>query len=169
MDKFFRDDFESLVLKARMDESEDVIENASVDHAFVLFDNLISVAAEKREPIKIVSGCLFQEFYNKLVEKVQSSMDSGSNVRILVADCKEGNKQKTGNKFWEAVDKHKNGEIHLLEEDFYDAPHFIVVGDKRFRIELDDKKRKAFASFNNAVVARSLVNLHDRLWAGEKV
>ena len=66
-----------------------------------------------------------------------------------------------GNRFYNAVDEHKHGDIDFRpdHEDDVPSPHFVVVGTKRYRIELDHEKKRAVASFNDAETGTILVSI----------
>lgn len=156
------DEFEKMVRECRIKELPRVIENASIEHALTLFENLFDMAIEKSRDVRIVSGCLTEGFYSKLIDRALKAMDAGINVKVVVLDPSHLEKDK--NTFYKTIDGHRHGEVSTLslKTEHY-MPHFIVVGTEAYRLETDDKKKTAVACFKDSAIAPQLVNLHKRL------
>ena len=148
------DTFEKLVKDCADSDSTRIIENASMDHAKVLLRQLLQTANDKKEPVRIVSGRLRKEFYNELVDKARHVLNETTISVVVLSD-----EQLQNNRFYDLVKHHSNGQVTLLSQDPNRWTHFIVVGDRRYRVEVDDGKHTAHASFNNEVIPRLL---HER-------
>lgn len=140
-----------------------IIENASIGHALVLVDLLFDAAKRHGETIRMVSGRLMDRFYSKLVDKATEAMDAGAEIKVVVTGASR--EEMAGNCFYNAVDEHENGEIDFRpdHQDDVPTPHFVVVGTKRYRFELDHEKKRAVASFNDAETGMALVSMFDSL------
>ena len=144
-----------------------IIENASIGHALVLLDLLFDAAKRHKETIRMVSGGLMDKFYSKLVDKATEAMDAGAEIKVVVTGASR--EEMVDNRFYIAVDEHEQGEIDFRPEHEEDVatPHFVVVGTKRYRIEVDHEQKRAVASFNDAETGTVLVSIFDSLLSGE--
>ncbi len=161
------DAFIKLVKKCRTQKLDHMIQNAAREHALVLFNELIESATDDGvvDPIRIVSGHLDDNFYSKLVPLVEKYIsNSGSNIEVIVLDP---NFDKSANSFAQTVDRATNGSLHVLSEDIYSElkshAHFIIIGNNKFRYETDHDQTKATASFNNASIGGTIMDIFNRL------
>lgn len=152
------DSFERIVRDCAKNNRSTVIENASQEHALILIRVLFETAMRHKEEVRIVSGSLLKPFYEKPVDTARKALDSGVRFSVLVRT----GKQLEGNGFANLMKEHINGSIDTLEHDDK-GPHFVVVGDRRYRVEMDDKRKIALASFNDDTIAPLLLKLHDGL------
>lgn len=152
------DDFARVVAQCRADQSPRILNNASIEHAKVLFENLIKEGINRKEEIRLISGNLNEEFYNKLLYLADELIEQNINVQIIIAypDTDIKNNQ-FANKI-NSVDKRC---VYKAKQKI-NVPHFILVGDKRFRIETDHEETKAIACFNNEVVGKSLKTIFEQ-------
>lgn len=149
-------DFEKKVLVCRKSLTGDIIKNHSKGYALLLFENLLEVALEKQESVKVVSGSLDKDFYNKLVNKITPLLDKNIDVSVLVL----GKLDSDGNEFAKLV--REKGHLRInTSNDKINCPHFILVGKNRFRIETNHTSAQADASFNNEVLGKVLLNFYD--------
>lgn len=153
------DSFERIVRDCAKNERSRVIENASQEHALVLIRVLFETAMRHKEHVRILSGSLLRPFYEKLIDTARQALDSGVDFSVLVRT----GKQLEGNGFAELMAEHGNGSIATLEDDDEGPPHFVVVGARRYRVEMDDERKIALASFNDDTIAPLLLKLHDGL------
>ena len=161
-DRIARDDtFVRLVRKLADTSSSRLIENASIDHALIIIECLLDAAKKRREDVRIVSGCLLESFYSRLVEKATEVLQAKVPIRVVVLGRSREDLQN--NAFYNAVNKHENGEVHVLAEDPGTTPHFVVTGDRRYRVEVDDEKKKAMASFNDSTTGKMLISIYESL------
>jgi hypothetical protein len=157
-------EFEKLVQKYAKSLENYTIFNASTAHAIILFKNLLEVAAREKRPVKIFSGCFDPMVYDSLVEQMKKVIVA--NVRIsLTSEC-EGTKLQ-GNSFVETIKAYTNGTVISLERKIR-APHFILVGNSSYRVELDDALKSATANFNDPATGATLDSLYDRLVITDK-
>ena len=152
------DSFEKLVKYCADNDSTRIIQNASMEHAKILLRQLLLTASEKGETVRIVSGRLRRDFYNDLLAEAQKTLD-----RVKVSIVVLSGDQLDGNRFFELVRGHHNGEVVVLEQEPERWTHFIVVGDKRYRVEEDDGKQTAHASFNNEIIPQLLIDRFEYL------
>ena len=153
------DTFERIVRDCARNNSTRVIENASAEHALVLIRTLFETAVRHKEEVRIVSGRLLESFYEELVDTARQALDCGVRFSVLVLN----GKQLEGNRFAETMKEHANGSLAVLEHDEKSLPHFVVVGDRRFRVEIDDERKIATASFNNDTIPPMLIRFHREL------
>ena len=153
------DSFERIVRDCAKNNRSTVIENASQEHALVLIRVLIETAMRHKEDVRILSGNLLRPFYEKLVDTARQALNSGVLFSVLV----QTGKQLAGNGFAGLMAEHGNGSIATLEDDDEAPPHFVVVGDRRYRVEIDDERKIALASFSDDTIAPLLSKLHDGL------
>lgn len=154
------DSFELKVDNCRKNESDELIQNAAWDHAVYLFKNLLEVAAEKKESVRLISGHLNNKFYSELSDVLQKCIDANVKFELIVLDD-EIDEQK--NNFLQILQNYHNGEVYILPAGYkFSAPHMLLVGDKakRFRLETDHSQTKAVASFNNSSVGESLLAIY---------
>lgn len=153
------DSFERIVRDCAKNNRSTVIENASQEHALVLLRVLFETAMRHKEGVRILSGNLLRPFYEKLVDTARQALDSGVLFSVLVRT----GKQLAGNGFAELIAEHVNGSIATLEDADEAPPHFVVVGARRYRVEIDEERKIALASFNDDTIAPLLLKLHDGL------
>ena len=156
-----RDDtFVRLVKELADTDSPRLIENASIEHALTIIECLLDAAKKHKEKVRIVSGCLMESFYSSLVDKAREVMQAGVPISVVVL---RGSKEDLrGNSFCNVVDKDQNGEVHFVDG-ANKTLHFVVTGDCRYRVEVDDEKKKAIASFNDRTIGRGLVSIYEDL------
>jgi len=151
------EEFRKIVEECRKGKKNRIIHNASKSHAYILFKNLIEVAQESNEEVRIVSGCLDLSFYKDLIEVTRSCLDSGVKFTVLVTGC---DLDIQSNEFAQLINGHVKGKLITNSRELNDnVPHFIIVGDNKYRLELDDELSTAIANFNDPVVADSLIEV----------
>lgn len=149
------EDFARMVKHYADTDSTEVIENASMEHALILVRYLFIKASQKSKEVRIVSGRLFEPFYSRLIDTIGQVLEKSKVVvLILAAD------QIKGNSFVNRVKEHPNGKVGVLDMAPDLLSHFVVVGDRSYRIEMDDERKMAHACFNDSIVAPSLVRWH---------
>lgn len=149
-------DFSKAIEECRRRESTRILENASIEHAKELFVNLIDEGRVRKEPIAIVSGDLNQDFYGQLVDGARKALAENTKITLLITNPSF---QIDNHPFAQAI--HQGGGKVYKATTKTEIPHFIVVGDKRFRVETDHAQAKAKACFNNSVVGKILRKLFD--------
>lgn len=142
-----------------------MIQNAAREHAFILFKELIGSATDDNrvESIRIVSGHLDTDFYGALVSDIEAYLEkSGASISVVVLDSSV---DLSEHPFVKIIDGYQNGEVLQVPtgQDWSKHPHFIIVGNSRFRFETDHAQTKAAASFNGPAIGRTLVELFDGL------
>ena len=157
-------EYKKIVKKYRKKEKEYVITILSHFHAKVLFDDLLKIAKKKKEQVCIYSGTLNEDFYNQLADSVKSALER---TEVLVAVSKSEDLEN--NLFAQAVKGSPNGKLKTVHESLLGAgwPHFILVGDKRYRIEKDDVTKQAIACFNDPTLGKVLLSAKRRLFPEE--
>ena len=153
------DEFDKVVKDARKVKKYRIIHNASKSHALTLFKNLLEEAKETHEDIKIVTGSLDAEFYGQLTDNLRKCLDAGVKCEVIVA--KEID--IASNEFAKLLDSHEHGNIYMGSMEPVQAPHFIVVGNNKYRFEVDDETSKAIANFNDDAVGSTLVGVFSTL------
>ena len=154
------DEFEALVKKCSSKNLDYNIQNASKRHAHILMKYLIDRATEKKEDIRIVTGCLETGFYDALIENLQQFLNqSGKSISVIILDPSA---DLQGNKFSDLILKSRKGSV-LITKDRVEHPHFILVGKSSYRFEIDDRSTKAVANFNDSDIGAFLYDMYDGL------
>ncbi|HDL01451.1 MAG TPA: hypothetical protein ENH23_04380 [candidate division Zixibacteria bacterium] len=144
-------EFAKLIKEYREKKSSKLIYNASIEHAHDLFSELFKEAEETKANVHIVSGQLTEDFYGRFSDTIKKIIDKGVHVQLAVLNPAV------------ALEKHPfvmsilkgNGQVFQADNEV-DTPHYILVGDRCFRLETDHGKAKAVASFNNPDIAAKL-------------
>ena len=129
-------------------------------HALDIVKHLFLSAIRHKEDVRIVSGGLFDEFYRELIEDASSVLD---HVRVSIIVISKTREELTGNGFFGLVDAHENGRVVFLPKGMADMNHFILVGNSRYRIEIDDSNTSAFACFNDEAFGTHLSLIYESL------
>lgn len=161
--KMKKSEFELKVDRCRKDDSSELIDNAAWSHAIYLFKNLLEVAAEKGEDVRLVTGSLNNEFYSSLNESLTKCMNNNAHIELVVLD---GNTDLEGNVFADNVKQYLNGNVITTPVGYsLDASHMLLIGKnaERFRLETDHAQTKAVASFNNGNMGKTLLSIYENI------
>ncbi len=150
------DKFSQTVKKCREKESDLMLDNASFDHALVLCENLLGAAKDHNESVRIVTGSLAPVFYDKLIGAVTAYLKSeDAKIDVIVIDpCAD----MANSEFAKVLEDDKRCNLYVSKNKVA-YPHFMLIGEKRFRLETDHNKIKAKACFNNPNLGRFLSEL----------
>ncbi len=155
-------DFEELVVRCRKKNIDRDIHNSSWDHALILFKNLFLSARNSKQPVRIVTGTLNPDFYGELVDCVEETMKKQKVELIVLERNMEG---LNSNAFASAIKSNPNGRLfvkHNNDEDIQTS-HFVVVGEDKYRFELNHEQTQAVANFKNKTMGEQLVKLFNIL------
>lgn len=156
-----KDDFFEFVEKKRKEKSTELIYNASIDHATVLMQQLFQVAIDEKKDVKIISGDLKNEFYEKLIVDIDKVFDAGCKVSLIILNSNNNNLDN--NAFANACKNNKNGMLKQQTNDQIVCPHFMLVGNEAFRLETDHEQSKATACFMNQEIGSILDKSFDEV------
>jgi hypothetical protein len=160
------EEYEQLVERCRKHRVNELITNASINHAGVLFENLFkaarSIPSSEEKAMMIQCGNALPEFYAQFEQVAKEVMDSGVALRVLLCDHSHG---ASTNSFLKMVAKHPKGAVRVRGAECDDSIHFVVVGTSAYRVETDLDSVQAFANFNEPVVASHLIKMFERHWA----
>ena len=152
--------FKTKVDLCRKRELPDLIHNSARQHAKYLIEQLLDVAAEKHEDVRLISGELRDDFYGDLVSLFEAVKSKGANVEILVLNNipVEKNSLASWAKKQNALFRPRDCREPIT------APHMLLVGERghRFRLETDHAQAKAVASFNNPFMGEMLLSIYDQ-------
>ena len=154
-----RSEFELKVDRCRKSNSPELISNAAWSHAVYLFKNLLEVAADKNEDVRLVTGSLNDSFYSELEEPLNKCINAGVNIEVVVLD---GNAELDGNIFASVINGYQHGYLDQTPEGYsLGAAHMLLIGKNaaRFRLETDHEQTKAVASFNNPEMGKTLLTV----------
>lgn len=143
-------DFRKLVNHCKTNNIDRDIYNASFDHALELADVLFKKALEEKKPIKIISGDLCTQFYGTLCNIADKILDEGIKIEAIVSNP---NCELHRNRFANMLIN--KGSLYLALHPIR-LLHFILVGDKSYRLETDHDQSKAVANFNNISIGQVL-------------
>lgn len=155
--------FEDKVDYCRRELAPDLIDNSAISHALYLFENLLSVSAEKKESVRLVTGDLRADFYDKLEGKVKACIRSNVNVDILILN---GDADLENNKIAELIQGYDHGTVTKVKSGYeLSAQHMLLIGETglRYRLETDHEQTKAVACFNGESMGNLLIGTFNRL------
>ncbi len=154
-------DFQKLVENCRKKNLNKDIHNSAWPHALILFKELLTAATEHGENVCIVTGNLKAEFYDQLTDVAQKCLDADLKIELNIL---EPDANVSGNSFAELIKGHDRGIFsQATTSDSIHIPHFILVGNKRYRFEVNHAKTKAIANFNNQSMGEALKQLFSSL------
>jgi hypothetical protein len=140
----------------RKGKSTYILQNNSIEHATIVIRNLLIFAGEHKLPVRLLSGELFPEVYDGLVPEASDAIRQGCDIRVITM-C--GASDLAHNKFYHAVIAGRSKDAVLtLGEPVESRQHFMLVGDKAYRVEDDHNTKRAYACFNdeNAIMTAPL-------------
>lgn len=155
--------FEQKVLSCRNNESAELIQNAAWGHAVFLFENLLQVASEKKESVRLITGHLNNDFYSELSGELDKCIAADVLVELIVLDSEQG---LDDNVFYNKIRGYSKGSVITAPNGFsMSAPHMLLIGDdaRRFRLEVDHEQTKAVASFNNRGMGETLLSIYNEV------
>lgn len=155
------DEFTKLVERCAKNLENQVIYNASADHALVLFQKLLEVSERMGEAVKIFSGRFEAGIYDKLIPVINRVLIKNS-VR-LISECPAT--ELAGNIFVDTVRNNINGTVKSLPPHNNKFPHFILIGNLRYRFETDNGTKSATANFNDPLTGSLIDKQFNSLWA----
>ena len=144
--------------------------NGKPEHARIIFNKFFQMAKQK---VRIYSGSLLSESNNTalfswepLIESAKNFLDKpNTSIEILL----EGNLDKDGaNKFYSELKNYTSRSDAIKFKTLNrlkgkeDEPHFAVMDQEGFRIEVNHGATKALASFNKPDIANRLVEIFER-------
>jgi hypothetical protein len=130
------------------------IRNPSIEHAGILMDELLNYAIEQKMPVKLVSGCLEDKFYNGLKDKFKKALDSNCEISVLVA-CKENEIQNKD--LYDFLRTNNNASIKTIDESDV-VIHFMLVGNAAYRVETSKEYKTAIGHFDNNAIGELLLS-----------
>lgn len=151
-------EFSKIIADCRKKESTKIIHNASYEHARELFINLIGEARVRKEDVIVASGNLNPDFYGELVDITKEAIKGGVQVRVAILNPTTDVKDNP----FSAMILKEGGVVYKAKNEIR-IPHFILVGDKRFRLEVDHEQSKAIACFNNRGIGEFLKNVFEKI------
>jgi hypothetical protein len=153
-----------------------VVSNRYPWQAKLAVEKLLSLAAERKLPVRIVSGRGPEGFYNDgCCTLLAACKKSGCDVRVLIW-------QKDSDGISPALTRlADNGLISLrisgTDDDAGEIPHFILVGDRAFRQEAGhppftentvltetEPQVPARIDFDDSTTGKVLLDFFDKLW-----
>lgn len=167
----FDNNFERAVDRAFEVDSGEVLNNSSPRHASYLMHKLLQKAIQQKEPVSIVSGALHAEVFEdqSLLTSLQAALKEGIPVRVVSENEVDGG---VGNKFASALLDSEVGELLVSKpgQMIYDGdkhlPHFMLVGRKAFRLEIDHDSVTAYGCFNEPKLGERLSKIFDIFFDG---
>lgn len=128
----------------------DIISNSDEDHALYLFKNLLDVAVEQNENVRIISGSMRPSFYNKLASKFDAIINAGLTIELLIL---QSDIKIESSLIAQKIEDYENGEVVQAPSGYaLNAQHMLLIGDKgqRYRLEINHENTQATASFNSS-------------------
>ncbi len=145
------DSFASIVEDCRRERRSFRIENDSIEYAAVLAENLLKFARDNKQDVRIISGSLDERVYGNLASLAEEVLRT-NRLDIIVENI------PANSSLIKAVKDHDNGSVREIPDA---GPHFILVGDSAYRLEVNHKLAKAVANFNEPVNGSILRDLFD--------
>jgi len=163
------DSYIKYVEECRKKRLPNIIRNSSLLHAEELIKSLIGFATDKKLPIRIVSGSLYEGFWSpvkSLLEKYLKEAKNAQSLEIIIIDAY---KQKTleSNPVYQLLQDYSR-----IPEDepackiykginkrlVVNQPHYLLVGNEAYRKERRQNRAIATASFNDPSNGKELLN-----------
>jgi len=160
------DQFKTRVDRCKRKLAPDIIDNAGREHAKYLVEALLDVAASKKEPVVIVTGVFDPGFYGDLVASFQKCVNAGVTIDVIVLD----GSRLDSHPITKAISSPRLSvrTIDSMQDpETATAPHFVLVGDRRYRLERDHDHDIAVASFNDVQMGRWLKSIY--AWLVERL
>lgn len=118
-------------------------ENSSIAHAEIVVEFLFKLALETKQDIKILTGRLDGEFYNKFLTQATKVLQTNKISIVTLNGCDDSD-------FKTAIQDSPKGEItESSANQFSKISHFLLVGDNAYRSEKHDLLKTAYVSFDN--------------------
>lgn len=154
------DEFARYVEACRKTRSSEIIENLATEHATIVLSELLKFSAETKSNINIISGEFYSDVWGKLHPELDAALDAGCAVKAIVL-CEEH--EVSDHKFFEKIKS--RGTVLPFGKPSEPIGHFYLSGSS-YRVEVDDRLRKAFASFNDnlGLMTDRLQSRFERLW-----
>ena len=144
-------DYEKKVKKHYDSMSSSEIDNGSIEHAKIVVKYLFKMAEEKKLDVKIATGCLDGAFYSNFTESAKNILKNNK-ISIISHDEPDESIFKT------LISESENASLLTAGNKVMSLPHFILVGDKAYRIEEDNMLMTARASFNRESIGSFLAS-----------
>jgi hypothetical protein len=145
------DSFARIVEDCRRERRAFRIENDSIENAAVLAENLLMFARDNKQDVRIISGSLDERVYGNLALLAGEVLRTNK-IDIIVE------KLPGDHSLIQVVKDHPNGSVREIPDA---GPHFILIGDSAYRLEVNHKLAKAVANFNEPVNGTILRDLFD--------
>ncbi len=151
--------YREMVEKHYQRKEKEIIEfdNSSIAHAEVVTEYLFKYAIENKTDIKIFTGRLKANFYDKFLEQARTLLKTQKISIICEKQCEEG-------RFQALVGDDDNGEIlNINASQDIGVSHFVLAGESAYRDEKSDALKTADASFNGRMRGSFLSVLFDEI------
>lgn len=153
--KYFEEAFEELVAKCKKNNSAKCIHNRSSRHALFALKKLLEVAYKKQQVIRLVSGNLGDTFYGQLNKNIKSCLQTGCSVELVIT---YPSTEVRDSSFIQTILSNGGHVKQAQDASMNDCPHFMLVGNKSFRLETNHELSEAEVCFNDSVIGRFLLS-----------
>ena len=162
------DGYEAMVDKLAKENSQEFIDNSSMEHAAILIQKMIENA---KKSIDIFSGAFNKNIYERvaLINAAKKFISNGGKLMVIVQN---NNFDPRSHKFFNAMIQDCASQVANEQIKLFSLPekmseklnaHFLIKDNIGFRYEANKEKHEAIACFNDLEVAQSLINLFDAL------
>lgn len=151
------DNYIEYVEECREKQLPDVIENSSLVHAKVIVESLILFATEHKKPIYIISGSLYENFWNPMIsglEKYFKEVGKKAYVELVVINAFDPKLVLKDNAVYQLLKSFESTKQSVIHEGIRKSivanqAHFILVGNQAYRREKGQNRAVATACFND--------------------
>ncbi len=153
--------YNQYIKKCHKKRLPDIIEHSSLAHGRLIVKHLIELATEQKLPIHMISGALYEEFWNPLIDPLKKYLEDGkASLKLIIINS---DKAKSENNsayrllnnpgFSSKIVIHKGIDQNIVAS----QPHFFLVGKEAYRKEESQNRAVAIASFNDHINGKRLL------------
>lgn len=152
----------------RRRRSSMLLPHSTKTRAAIVIGSLLDLAAETGSPIRLVSGELAVGVFGDLIPNVVRALDAKCDLRIVM---ERDHDAMLDNPFYATILARVPDAVRSLPTPLTDVigerTHFLLVGRTAYRVEVEDKTRKATACFNDttANVVPTLLAQFETAWS----
>jgi len=139
----------------------DIIEHSSLAHGRLIVEHLIGFATEHKLPIYMISGSLYEEFWNPLIKPLEKYFeDEKASLKLIIINADKA--KSDNNSVYNFLNDNAFSSKVVIQEGIdkkivTSQPHFLLVGEEAYRKERSQNRAVATASFNDQVNGKRLL------------
>ena len=141
--------YRAKLIAARMSGSDEIIDNGEGAQATDMISELFVLARQQHLPVDIYSGSLHSAVFVPITALLKDYLsDDKAKLRVLT-DTPPA--ELAGNAFSDTVSQHQKAQIFRYPLNAVNMLHFMLVGDRAYRLETDHHRFVASGCFNDTL------------------